>query len=79
MRTSAPRERDYTQAVYDHLRKSGDVGDEVTTDIHPWLVRHHGLTAAGAARVRRRAMIELRKSGRVERLNVRGRRVRITG
>jgi hypothetical protein len=70
---------DYAEAVYDHLRESGDVGDEVVTDIHPWLMRTYSLTAREAARIRRRAMVELRRSGRVERLNVRGRRARIVG
>jgi hypothetical protein len=51
----------------------------VVTDVHLWLMRTYGLTADEAARIRRRAMVELRRSGRVERLNVRGRRARIVG
>jgi hypothetical protein len=43
-------------------------GDEVVTDIHPWLMGTYGLTAGEAARIRRRAMVKLRRSGRVERL-----------
>jgi hypothetical protein len=68
---------DYTAAVYDYLRSLGDPGDEVVTSIRPWLERTYGLGYPDAARIRRIAMIELTAQGKIERLNTRGRYVRI--
>jgi hypothetical protein len=72
-------EPDYTQAIYDHIRESGDPGDVVLTDIHPWLRAQYGLSASDAKRVRRDAMIELTSRGLIERLKVRSRYVAILG
>ena len=68
---------DYTAAVYDYLRTLGDPGDEVMTSIRPWLEKTYGLDYPDAARIRRIAMTELTSAGRIERLNTRGRYVRI--
>lgn len=68
---------DYVEAVYTYLRTLGDVGDEVRTEIRPYLTKEFGLSHAEARRVRSRAMKELRARGMVERLNVRGPYVRI--
>ena len=70
-------ELDYTQAIYNHIRESGSPGDNVLTDIHPWLRSEYGLSATDAARIRRKAMIELTARGLVERVNVRTRYVTI--
>ena len=68
---------DYTAAVYDYLRILGDPGDEVMPSIRPWLEKTHGLGYPDAARIRRLAMNELTAQGKVERLNTRGRYLRI--
>lgn len=68
---------DYAEAVYDYLRSLGDPGDEVMTSIRPWLEKTYGLAYPVAARIRRIAMKELTARGKVERLNTRGRYVRI--
>ncbi len=47
------------------------------TSIRPWLEKTYGLGFSDAARVRRIAMNELTAQGKVERLNTRGRYVRI--
>ncbi|QSR30777.1 hypothetical protein CFI00_09785 [Nocardioides sp. S5] len=70
---------DYTAAVYDYLRSLGAPGDEVMTSIRPWLERTYDLGYSDAARVRRSAMTELTAQGKIERLNTRGRYVRILG
>ena len=71
------RSIDYTAAVYDYLRTLGDPGDEVMTSIRPWLEKTYGLGYPDEARIRRTAMHELTAQGKVERLNTRGRYVRI--
>jgi len=68
---------DYTSAVYEYLRTLGDPGDEVMTAIRPWLEKTYDLGYPDAARIRRIAMNELSAQGKVERLNTRGRYVRI--
>ncbi len=68
---------DYTAAVYDYLLSLGDPGDEVLTSIRPWLEKTYGLGYSDAARIRRIAMVELTARGKIERLNTRGRYVRI--
>lgn len=68
---------DYTEAVYGYLRTLGGPGEEVQTAIRPWLEETYGLTNAEALAVRRRAMVNLARDGRAERLNVRSRYVRI--
>lgn len=70
---------DYTAAVYEYLRSLGDPGDEVMTSIRPWLEQTYSLGYPDAARIRRVAMNELTAQGKVERLNTRGRYVRILG
>lgn len=69
--------RDYTAIVYEYLRSLGEPGDEVMTEIRPWLEREYGLTYAEAAKARSEAMKQLKAQGKVERLNVRSRYVRI--
>jgi hypothetical protein len=68
---------DYTAAVYDYLRTLGNPGDEVRTEIRPWLSRTYGLDYRDAARVRRHAMRELKRRRLAERINTRGAYVRI--
>lgn len=68
---------DYTRAVYDYLRTLGDVGDEVRTEIHPYLMKKFDLTPEEAQKARAQAMRDLKARGMVERLNTRGCYVRI--
>jgi hypothetical protein len=68
---------DYTRAVYDYLRNLGEVGDEVPTAIHPYLMKKFDLTPEEAHRARAQAMRDLKARGMVERLNTRGPYVRI--
>lgn len=68
---------DYTSVVYEYLRTLGGPGDEVMTSIRPWLEKTYSLGYPDAARIRRIAMSELTAQGKVERLNTRGRYVRI--
>lgn len=70
---------DHTRAVYDYLRTLGDVGDEVPTAIHPHLMKRFDLAPEEAQRVRAQAMRDLQARGLVERLNTRGRYVKILG
>jgi hypothetical protein len=49
------------------------------TSIRPWLEKTYGLGYPDAARIRRIAMNELTAQRKVERLNTRGRYVRILG
>jgi hypothetical protein len=49
------------------------------TSIRPWLEQTYSLGYPDAARIRRVAMNELTAQGKVERLNTRGRYVRILG
>lgn len=68
---------DYTRAVYDYLRTLGDVGEVVPTAIHPYLMKTFDLTPEEARRVRAQAMLDLKTRGMAERLNTRGRYVKI--
>ena len=69
----------WTSEVYGYLRTLGDPGDEVRTEVRPWLQREHGLTYREAVRIRATAMKSLKRLGLAERINVRGRYVRILG
>jgi hypothetical protein len=71
--------RDYTRAVFDYIHTLGDVGDEVRTAIHPYLMKEYGLTSSQAQQARATAMKELTARGVVERIHVRGPYVRILG
>jgi len=62
----------WTSTVYDYLRTLGDPGDEVRTEVRPWLQREHGLTHREAAPIRARSMKSLKELGLVQRINVRG-------
>lgn len=68
---------DYTRAVYDYLRTLGDVGDEVFTAIHPYLMKKFDLTPEEARTARAQAMRELNARGMVERRNTRSRYLKI--
>ncbi|RHW22779.1 hypothetical protein D0Z08_31205 [Nocardioides immobilis] len=68
---------DYTRAVYNYLRTLGDVGDEVRTAIHPYLMTKFDLTSEEAHSARAQAMRDLKSRGMVERLNTRGPYVKI--
>jgi hypothetical protein len=68
---------DFTDEVYSYIRSLGKPGDTVLTDIHPWLMKTYGLPAADAKFARDRAMVELKATGRVERVKVRSRWLRI--
>jgi hypothetical protein len=68
---------DFTEEIYAYLRSLGDPGDTVLTRIHPWLMETYGLSAREAWLARYRAMEELKAAGRVERLKVRSRWLRI--
>lgn len=70
---------DYAQVVYDYIHTLGDVGDEVRTQIWPYLSKKFDLTPAEATRARRHAMRQLTNRGLIERLNTRGPYVRILG
>ncbi len=70
---------EYTKAVYDYIHTLGEVGDEVPTAIWPYLASRYDLTPTETRRARRSAMDELSRLGLVERINVRGRYVRILG
>jgi hypothetical protein len=68
---------DWTELIYQHYRESGDPGDEILTDTRPWLTATYGIEPDEARRIRDRANKELKRQRRIERVNVRTRRLRI--
>ena len=69
----------WTSEVYGYLRTLGGPGDEVRTEVRPWLQREHGMTHREARRVRAKAMKDLKELGLAQRINVRGPYVRLLG
>lgn len=55
----------YERAIYRHILTLGDVGEEVTTDIHPWLRSKYHMSAETARLVRDKAMRTLKTLGYV--------------
>jgi hypothetical protein len=70
---------DYAGQIYDQYRKRGGIGDVVDFEVKPWLMKEYGLTEPQARRLRDEAMADLKARGMIERVNVRGRYIRILG